>query len=157
MVNTPAFGLSQEVESLNQAIMLLGRKQLQRWIQVLMYTEAGRPAGYLSPILLQASARAHLMEALSNLTHPDQPVRAEAAFTTGILSIMDQLFQGTMQDLLAQVNVDVPIREALLRHEGELGLDLRLATLIFPSDRDMEEDPIPLLQALGVNAEQIDR
>ncbi|MGB6242715.1 MAG: HDOD domain-containing protein [Castellaniella sp.] len=156
MVNTPAYGLSQEVESLSQAIMLLGRRQLQRWIQVLMYTEAGRPAGYLSPILIQASARAHLMEALSTLRYPDQSVRAESAFTTGILSIMDQLFNGTMSDLLAQVNVDVPIRDALLRREGALGADLRLATLIFPSDRDPLEDPAPLLQALGVQAAQID-
>src|SRR5690606_41849402 len=104
---------------------------------------------------LQASARAHLTEALSILTHPEQPIRAETAFTTGILSIMDQLFQGTMQDLLSQVQVDVPVRDALLRHEGELGLDLRLATLLFPSDRDQEEDPIPLVQALGVTAEQL--
>lgn len=156
MVNTPAFGLSQEVESLNQAIMLLGRRQLQRWIQVLMYSEAGRPAGYLSPILLQASARAHLMEALSTLMYPEQTVRAETAFTTGILSIMDQLFNSTMQDLLSQVQVDVPVREALLRHEGALGLDLRLATLVFPSNRDTEEDPAPLLRALGVTAERLD-
>ncbi|WP_368647198.1 EAL and HDOD domain-containing protein [Castellaniella ginsengisoli] len=156
MVNTPAFGLSQEVESLSQAIMLLGRRQLQRWIQVLMYTEAGRPAGYLSPSLLQASARAHLMEAMSTLLHPEQAVRAETAFTTGILSIMDQLFQGTMQDLLSQVQVDVPVREALLRREGLLGPDLRLATLIFPSDRDAEENPAPLLRELGITAEQLD-
>ncbi len=155
MVNTPAYGLSQEIESLSQAIMLLGRRQLQRWIQVLMYTEAGRPAGYLSPILIQASARAHLMESMSTLRYPDQPVRAESAFTTGILSIMDQLFQGTMKDLLAQVNVDVPIRDALLRHEGALGTDLRLATLIFPSDRDIAEDPAPLLQTMGIQAEQV--
>jgi len=156
MVNTPAYGLSQEVESLNQAIMLLGRRELQRWIQVLMYTESGRPAGYLSPILIQASARAHLMESLSTLRLPEQTVRAEAAFTTGILSIMDQLFQGTMSDLLAQVQVDVPIREALLRRDGELGADLRLAALVFPSDRDAPEDPAPLLRALGVRAEQLD-
>lgn len=155
MVNTPAYGLSQEVESLSQAIMLLGRRQLQRWIQVLMYTEAGRPAGYLSPILIQASARAQLMESLSTLRHPEQTVRAESAFTTGILSIMDQLFNGTMKDLLAQVNVDVPIRDALLRREGALGADLRLATLIFPSDRDVAEDPAPLLQALDMRTEQI--
>ena len=156
MVNTPAYGLSQEVESLNQAIMLLGRRELQRWIQVLMYTESGRPAGYLSPTLIQASARAHLMEALSTLRFPEQAVRAEAAFTTGILSIMDQLFHGTMGDLLAQVQVDVPIREALLRRDGELGADLRLAALVFPSDRDAPEDPAPLLRALGVRAEQVD-
>ncbi|MBN9402903.1 MAG: hypothetical protein J0I30_08845 [Burkholderiales bacterium] len=34
--------------------------------------------------------------------------------------------------------------------------DLRLATLIFPSDRDAEEDPAPLLRELGVTAEQLD-
>ena len=95
------------------------------------------------------------MESLSTLLHPEQHVRAEAAFTTGILSIMDQLFQNTMQDLLAQVRVDVPVRDALLRRDGELGLDLRLATLIFPSDRDPEEDPAPLLEALGVSAGQL--
>lgn len=156
MVNTPAFGLSQEIESLSQAVMLLGRRQLQRWIQILMYNEAGRPAGYLSPTLLQASARAHLMEALSTLIHPEQAVRAEAAFTTGILSIMDLMFHSPMQDLLAQVQVDVPVREALLRRAGLLGPDLRLATLVFPSERDTEEDPAPLLRELGVTAEQLD-
>ncbi|WP_066452824.1 EAL and HDOD domain-containing protein [Castellaniella caeni] len=155
MVNTPAYGLSQPVESLSQAIMLLGRRQLQRWIQVLMYTESGRPAGYLSPTLIQASARAHFMEALSTLRHPEQTVRAEIAFTTGMLSIMDQLFHNSMNDLLSQVQVDVPVRDALLRREGLLGPDLRLATLIFPSDSDPQEDLAPLLQALGVNAEQL--
>ncbi|WP_322995272.1 EAL and HDOD domain-containing protein [Castellaniella sp.] len=156
MVNTPAYGLSQEVESLNQAIMLLGRRQLQRWIQVLMYTDAGRPKGYLSPILIQASARAHLMEGISSLSHPDKAVRADAAFTTGMLSIMDQLFGSSMADLLGQVQVDVPVRDALLRHEGLLGPDLRLATLIFPSDRDPTEDPGPLLQSIGLTAQQIE-
>ncbi|MFT0532339.1 EAL and HDOD domain-containing protein [Castellaniella hirudinis] len=156
MVNTPAYGLSQEVASLNQAIMLLGRRQLQRWIQILMYTESGRPAGYLSPILIQASARAHLMENLSKLSHPDKSVRAETAFTTGMLSIMDQLFGSSMADLLGQVQVDVPVRDALLRREGPLGPDLRLATLIFPSDRDQAEDPAPLLRAVGLDAGQIE-
>lgn len=150
MVNTPAYGLSQEVESLNQAIMLLGRRQLQRWIQVLMYSESGKPAGYLSPTLIQASARAYFMESLSKHLHPDQGIRAETAFTTGILSVMDQLFNNTMEDLLAQVQVDVPVREALLRSQGLLGPDMRLARLIFPADRDAAEDPLPVLQAMGV-------
>lgn len=156
MVNTPAYGLSQEVESLNQAIMLLGRRQLQRWIQVLMYTESSKPSGYISPTLIQASARAHFMESLSKLAHPEQPVRAETAFTTGMLSIMDQLFGSRMEDLLEQVQVDVPVRDALLRRAGALGPDLRLAALIFPSDRDTVEDPAPLLQAVGLTAEHIE-
>ncbi|HEX7386225.1 MAG TPA: HDOD domain-containing protein [Castellaniella sp.] len=156
MVNTPAYGLSQEVESLSQAIMLLGRRHLQRWIQMLMYTESGRAAGFLSPTLIQACARAHLMEALSTLRHPEQAVRAEAAFTTGILSPMDQIFHSTMQSLLSDVELDVPIRQALLQREGELGQELRLATLIFPSNGDDVEDLAPLLTTLGLNPEMLD-
>jgi EAL and modified HD-GYP domain-containing signal transduction protein len=156
MVNTPAYGLSQEVNSLSQAIMLLGRRHLQRWIQMLMYTESGRPAGFLSPTLIQASARAHLMEALSTLRHPEQTVRAEAAFTTGILSPMDQIFHSTMQDLLSDVELDVPIRQALLEREGELGQELRLAALVFPSNGDAIEDLTPLLAALRLEPDTLD-
>lgn len=156
MVNTPAYGLQQPVESLHQAIMLLGRRQLQRWIQVLMYTETGRPVGFLSPALIQATARAHLMESLSTLSHPDQPVRAEAAFTTGILSVVDQLFHGGLRELLGQVQVDVAIRQALLERQGELGPGLRLATLVFPSGLDPIEEPAALLATLGLDAAALD-
>lgn len=156
MVNTPAYGLSQEVESLSQAIMLLGRRHLQRWVQMLMYTESGRPAGFLSPTLIQASARAHLMEALSTLRYPEQTIRAEAAFTTGILSPMDRIFHGTMPELLSHVEVDVPVRQALLQREGALGLELRLATLVFPSDGDPIEELDPLLAALALDTDTLD-
>ncbi|MER1941467.1 HDOD domain-containing protein [Castellaniella sp. FW104-16D08] len=155
MVNTPAYGLSQEITSLPQAIMLLGRRELQRWIQVLMYTETGRPTGYLSPALIQASARGHFMEALSKQRYPDQAVRAESAFTTGILSVIDQMFNGTMVDLLQQIQLDVPIRDALLHRTGLLGDELRLATLLFPSDRDQTEDLAPLLNNLQQTSSQI--
>ncbi|MER1968243.1 HDOD domain-containing protein [Castellaniella sp. GW247-6E4] len=156
MVNTPAFGLPKEVESLNQAIMLLGRRQLQRWIQMLMYTESGRPKGYLSPILVQASARAYLLEQLSLLRHPEQSVRADAAFTTGMLSTMDHLFGGMpMRDLLGQVMVDTPVRQALLERTGPLGPDLRLAVLAFPLVEDTLENPAPLMAELAIDAERL--
>ena len=36
MVNSAASGLSHEIDSLKQAIVALGRKQLQRWVQLLL-------------------------------------------------------------------------------------------------------------------------
>lgn len=156
MVNTPAFGLPQEVESLNQAIMLLGRRQLQRWVQMLMYTEAGKPKGFLSPTLIQACARACLLEQLSVLQYPEQTVRAEAAFAVGMFSTMDQLISGlTMHDLLAQITVDVPVRQALTNRSGALGPDLRLAILLFPLAGEAPEDAAPLLEQIGLEPEQL--
>ncbi len=156
MVNTPAFGLPKEVASLNQAILLLGRRQLQRWIQMLMYTESGRPKGYLSPILLQACARANLLEQMSLQRHPEHTVRAEAAFTAGMLSTMDHLFGGLpMSELLEQMTIDAAIRHALIDRTGPLGPDLRLAALVFPMAGDPAEAPAPILQTIGIEAEPL--
>lgn len=147
MVNTPAFGLSQEVDSLNQAILLLGRRQLQRWVQVLMYTQSGRPKGSLSPMLVLATARGRLLELLAEHEFPDQPIRSETAFSVGALSVMDQLFGGSMSDLLAQITVDVPVRRALLEHDGPFGDDLKLAECLFPISSSQNHDIGSLLRA----------
>lgn len=146
MVNTPAFGLSQEVSSLNQAILLLGRRQLQRWIQVLMYTESERPKGFLSPMLILATARGRLMELIAQHEYPDQTIRSETAFSVGALSIMDRLFGGSMHDLMAQITVDVPVRQALLEYSGPFGDDLRLAECLFPSSSTQIHDTAYLLR-----------
>lgn len=155
MVNTPAFGLSQGVDSLNQAIMLLGRRQLQRWVQVLMYTQSGGAKGSLSPMLILATARGRLLELLAESEYPDQAIRSETAFSVGALSVMDQLFGGSMHDLLAQITVDVPVRSALLDHSGPFGDDLKLAESLFPTSSAQVHDTGPLLRArstLEINA-----
>lgn len=155
MVNTPAFGLSQEVDSLNQAIMLLGRRQLQRWVQVLMYTQSGGPKGSLSPMLILATARGRLLELFAEAEYPDQAIRSETAFSVGALSVMDQLFGGTMHDLLAQITVDVPVRAALLDHSGPFGDDLKLAESLFPTSSSQTHETGPLLRdrpTLEINA-----
>lgn len=151
MVNTPAFGLSQSVDSLNQAIMLLGRRQLQRWVQVLMYTQSGGPKGSLSPMLILATARGRLLELLAEREYPEQPIRSETAFSVGALSVMDQLFGGSMHDLLAQITVDVPVRSALLDHSGPFGDELRLAECLFPTSSTQMHDTRPLLRGRSVS------
>ncbi|MBV6271649.1 HDOD domain-containing protein [Alcaligenaceae bacterium CGII-47] len=145
MVNTPAFGLSQEVNSLNQAILLLGRRQLQRWIQVLMYTQSGGIKGALSPMLVLATARGRLLEQLAEHEYPDQTIRSETAFSVGALSVMDQLFGGSLQDLLDQITVDIPVRSALLTYSGPFGDDLKLAECLFPTSSLQSHDTAPLL------------
>jgi EAL and modified HD-GYP domain-containing signal transduction protein len=114
-----------------------------------MYTEVGRPKGYLSPTLILACARGHLLESLAQHEYPEQTTRSDTAFTVGALSVMDQLFGGTMQDLLAQVSVDVPVRTALLDHSGPFGDDLKLAECLFPSSSEQTHELGPLLRDRG--------
>ena len=63
-VNSPAVGLSRAVESIEQAVMVLGRNELYRWLSVLLLSSAdGRKASRaLQEIAL---ARARLLETLA--------------------------------------------------------------------------------------------
>jgi EAL and modified HD-GYP domain-containing signal transduction protein len=40
LVNTPAVGAGRRIESISQALNLLGRRQLQRWLQILLFARA---------------------------------------------------------------------------------------------------------------------
>ena len=70
LVNTPAAGNGRRIESVSQALVLLGRRQLQRWLQILLYAEPGVRGHNLSPLLMLATTRARLMELLAQRLRP---------------------------------------------------------------------------------------
>jgi EAL and modified HD-GYP domain-containing signal transduction protein len=130
MVNTPAAGARMKIESLAQALMVLGRRQLQRWLQILLYAKPGGSVQFNSPLLQLATTRGKLLELMSLKIHPGNKALADAAFTVGIMSLMDALFSMTMADILATVIVADPVRDALLARGGEFGTMLKVVALL---------------------------
>ncbi|MEO8039931.1 MAG: EAL domain-containing protein, partial [Betaproteobacteria bacterium] len=58
LVNSVAVGSRTKITSLSQALVLLGRGQLQRWLQLLMYAISSSPdANFPSPLLVLAATR----------------------------------------------------------------------------------------------------
>ncbi|HCE10372.1 MAG TPA: EAL domain-containing protein [Oxalobacteraceae bacterium] len=127
LVNTPAFLITQRVESLGQALALLGRRQLQRWLQILLYAESGKADGFTSPLLMLATTRGKLLELIAQKTKPGNRTIADVAFTVGIMSLMDALFNSPMEKILEQITVPDEVKEALLYRSGTYGEMLRLA------------------------------
>jgi len=153
LVNTPAFGLARRIDSLGQALVLLGRRQLQRWLQILLYADPGRRA-FTSPLLVLAATRGKLLELIAENLHPGQRAVADTAFTVGIMSLMDTLFGSPMDAILQQISVAEAVSAALLDRSGLYGDMLKLAEYV---ERIEEARPLllPILRKLGLSIEQL--
>jgi EAL and modified HD-GYP domain-containing signal transduction protein len=130
LVNTPAVGARQRIDSLSQALVILGRRQLQRWLQIMLYAEPASRGHNMSPLLMLATTRGRLMELLAQRLRPGQRNVADVAFTVGIMSLMDTLFAMPMADIVEQIPVIDEVAAALLSRSGFFGELLRLAESI---------------------------
>jgi EAL and modified HD-GYP domain-containing signal transduction protein len=154
LVNTPAVGASRRIESISQALILLGRRQLQRWLQILLYAEPGVRGHSQSPLLMLATTRARLMELLAQRLRPGQRNVADVAFTVGMMSLMDTLFCIPMQDIVEQIPVIDEVRHALLVRKGFFGELLRLAEALEQMD-ESSEAVLPTLHELSIDGDDL--
>ncbi|RYE78876.1 MAG: EAL domain-containing protein, partial [Oxalobacteraceae bacterium] len=80
------------IDSVSEALTRLGRSQLQRWLQILLYSGPDGHVELNSPLLQMATTRGRLLELMTLTLHPGDIEGANNAFTIGIMSLMDALF-----------------------------------------------------------------
>jgi EAL and modified HD-GYP domain-containing signal transduction protein len=124
LVNSVAFNLHTEITSFSHAITVLGRRQLQRWLQLLLYARqrADGPPNLLLPL---AALRGAQLEELCRIEGGDRE-QQDLAFMCGVFSLLDRLFASPMEEIIGALRLPQHVLDALLRHEGELGQWLHL-------------------------------
>lgn len=136
LVNSAAAGMRQPVTSLRHALIVLGRKQLRVWIQLLLYTADRGANASRSPLLQMAAVRGKLMELLVTRRAGGQvTAAAELAFITGILSLMDVLLEMSHADIIKEMPLPQPVASALIDREGEFADLLTLTEGLERDDR----------------------
>lgn len=153
LVNTPASGARQRIDSLSEAIDVLGRTQLQRWLQILLYAQPGADVELSSPLLQMATTRGKLMELMTHRLPAGTASSAETGFTVGIMSLMDALFAMPMSDILETVDVADDVRAALLERGGVLGEMLKVVELLENTKRNAQLGKS--VRALGMTVKQV--
>ncbi len=153
LVNTAGAGAGRRIDSLGQALIVLGRRQLQRWLQIMLYADPGVTGQGGSPLLSLATTRARLMELLAQRLRPGQRNVADIGFTVGIMSLMDTLFCIPMHDIVEQIPVIDEVAQALLGRQGFFGQLLALAESL----ERMEEggDAMPALRELAGDGDDL--
>lgn len=117
--------LNSRITSVRNAITVVGQRQLQRWLQLLLYSKPGTPLSR-NPLMQLAALRGRLMELVAERLYPPRRDLQDLAFITGLMSLMPAALGLPMTDILAHIAVASDARRALSRREGELGqlLDL---------------------------------
>ncbi|MEI6306304.1 MAG: EAL domain-containing protein [Deltaproteobacteria bacterium] len=153
LVNSVALGAREKIKTLRQAIIMLGVKQLRRWIQLSLF--AGQDSRNINhPLLEMAAVRGRLMETMVRqlASRAEVDEQAEAAFMVGILSLLDVLFETKMEDIVSNLNLDDNTSSALLQREGQLGRMLNLTERLEVTDFD---SVAVLLGECGITLDQL--
>jgi EAL and modified HD-GYP domain-containing signal transduction protein len=142
-----AAGGARKVTSFAQAILILGRQQLRRWLNLMLF--AAREGDMRSAMLLaRVSVRARLMELLARAAGLDRH-HQEQAFMAGMFSLLGVLFGSPLREVLAPLALGPAVQQALLAGSGELGT---LLALVQAAERGAGEELAAALGALQVDA-----
>ncbi|MDI6746352.1 MAG: HDOD domain-containing protein [Rhodocyclaceae bacterium] len=158
LTNSAAVGLRTRVTSVRQAITVLGRRQILRWLQLLLYS---RPSGQYvgierNPLMQLAAFKGNFMERLARRCYADQRDLPEAAFLCGLMSLMPAALGLPMTDIIEQIALGPQLSLALLSREGELGLLLDITDCY---DSDDPEGAERVLAQMGgrINRETLNQ
>jgi len=125
-LNSPAFGLSVEINSFGHALMLLGYQRLKRWLALLLASSAKDINA--KPVMFAAVRRGLIMEELVQGSG-DAEMRGEM-FICGVFSLLDRLLKQPFEDLFKSVPVPERVRQALLEESGPFHPFLELVRAI---------------------------
>ncbi len=153
LVNSVAVGRREKIRSVRHAITLIGLLQLKRWVQLAIFADDGSQ-GLNNPVLQMVAVRAAFMEEMARV-YPDCQHDSNApdeAFMVGTLSLLQQIYDIPMSDILKGLNLSEMAQCALTSKEGVLGELLTLAEMIEQIDLD---EATVLLDKRGVSLQSV--
>jgi EAL and modified HD-GYP domain-containing signal transduction protein len=142
-VNSAFFALPRKIDTVREALTLLGTRAVRRWATVVALSAVGEVPDQLVALAL---LRARMCELLGRGASEEERDRL---FTVGLFSVADALLDAPMEEVLASLPFSEEISGALLRYEGRRGRVLaqvlRYEQGHFPEGA--EGDPIELAEA----------
>ncbi len=150
LINSANFGLSKKVESLHQAMMLLGLKQIKSWVSLTALSNIDSIPQELTDMSIM---RAHMCKSLAEKAGIDN---ADAYFTVGMFSLLDAIMSKSMASILKSLPFSEEINEALLRVKGGTNMGEALDCVIAHEQSEWHMIKFANLTALEIKEVYID-
>jgi EAL and modified HD-GYP domain-containing signal transduction protein len=108
-------GLFRRLNSVRDAIVLLGQRRLRAWL-TLMLLDGAEPGS--DEMLHIAMTRARMTELMARVLDPGL---SDSAYTVGLVSALDLLLHASRAQIVESLALSGELEEALLEHSGILG------------------------------------
>lgn len=141
LVNSLSMGTGKRITSFSQAILILGRAQLKRWLNLMLFS-ARKDDPRAGMLLARVAVRARSMELLAKAVGCDKAGQ-ELAFMAGMFSLLGILFGMPLAEVLKPLQVSEALENAVLRRENDLG---HLLQTVESAER---ADPLELAERLA--------
>ena len=130
VVNSAAYNLSNKIESISQAVVLLGLEQVRKWAMLIALSgQDDKPEELSRNLLVRGRFCQMLAEQRGDLS-PD------SSFMVGVMSQLDALMAMPIDELLEQIPLDDEIKQAIGSQQGPLGALLQQVVLYEQGDFD---------------------
>jgi len=145
-INSAAFGMRREIESIEQALVLLGLKNVQRWLSLLSLASLGE--GKPLELMRTALYRGYLLESVAKGLGEDE---TGDDFLLGMFSVLDALLDQPMQEAVEDIALPSAVRDALLNDKAEMAYKLQVLFALEHGDWDEVVKYSARYQGLKIN------
>lgn len=116
-INSAFFGVRNKISSVRQALVMLGRKEILKWISLLALQNIAQDKP--DEVIVLSLIRARFGELLA--FQMGWSKRSNQAFLVGLFSLVDAMLDRPMGDVLRELPLEDDIVVALLRGDNDLG------------------------------------
>ena len=144
--NSSIFKRRTEVANIKQALVVLGQKELKKFLSVLFAAQVGSEK---PPELMKLSmVRARFAELLAE-SHGQDTSRA---FLTGMMSLIDALLDEPIESVMKKLPLSQEIKDALIHKTGVLAHYLEIVQHFELASWDLADD---IIEKLGLDKQKV--
>jgi len=155
LVNSLAFTTREKIRTVRHAITQVGLNHLKRWVQLAIFADDSG-SNLNNPLMDMAAVRAAFMEELARLDLGNsrlvRRVIPEESFMVGTLSMLKDIYEIDMAEIVANLNLSDEIQDALVNRGGDLGTLLCVTEMM---ERLELDEAAECLERLGVSPESV--
>lgn len=130
-MNSASFSFGHKVDSIHQAVLLVGWRPLRNWLRLVILTDI-LPTGKTRELTYLSAQRAKLFETVAQARGFVKD--ADRLFLLGLFSLLDAMFDMPMTDIVRHLPLDAELLDALCGRRNRLSAWLDLARTIEQSD-----------------------